>query len=177
MNFHKFVGFVSLIVSGNAIASPCTEGDFSGYQIMKTCKVENIQSTHSDKKIAKVDVCMSFAEKSGGPFGGDLVPWYFGSFQVTKESGETVNFSFHAPDGRHNYRSTLDYTAVDFFDSEFVLESHRVVYPNNSRKGRIELLTLDFNFVTNKISFDYKTRDGVMWGAWQNPVSFRGDCE
>jgi hypothetical protein len=168
--------FVLMAFSTLAVASPCTEGTNSAHTLVKKCSIQNASDTVSGAPLKNVDVCISVIEKSGGPFGGDLIPWFFTHFVVTKESGEKVTYEFNNPDGRHNFRSLQDYTALDFFENEFYLESHRVVYPSGSRKGNIELHTIDFNMNSNSLTFEYTKKNGVLFGAWQKQMAFAGSC-
>ncbi|MEN9811099.1 MAG: hypothetical protein RLZZ488_2666 [Pseudomonadota bacterium] len=162
--------------SVSAFASPCTEGNQSRHRLLKRCTIRETPDLVSGAMIQRVDVCLSKIEKSGGPFGGDMIPWFFSHFEITPVAGEKQTFTFDSPDGRHNFRSVIDYSVIDFTDGFFYMESHRTKYPDNSRKGYVDLHTVTFDQNTKVLRFDYSKRNGVMFGRWEDKISFEAVC-
>lgn len=173
-----FVAMVSLLsVPSMSMASPCTEGEQNQHQLLKACKIKNATDAVSGNKLPNVEVCLSRIEKSGGPFGGDTIPWYYSHFKIENESGEVLQYVFNSPNGRHNFRSLIDYSVVELIDSQFYMESHRTKYPDNSRKGTIDLHVVSFDTNTQILNFDYSKRLGVMFGRWEDKLSFEAHCQ
>lgn len=160
-----------------ASASPCTQGARSQNKLLKSCTIRGAQDLVSGTKLRNVSVCVSVIEKSGGPFGGDMIPWFYSNFEITPETGEKVKFEFDSPDGRHNFRSLIDYSVIDFTDGQYSMESHRTQYPEGSRKGYVDLHTVLFDVNTKMLRFDYSKRNGIMFGRWEDQIAFEGACE
>lgn len=168
---------ISISLPAIAFASPCTSGDQSKNSLLKSCKIPHTTDLVSGTEIRDIEVCLSMVEKSGGPFGGDLIPWYFSNFSFIDSSGQKVEYTFNSPNGRHNFRSPIDYSVVELDESSFYMESHRTKYPQNSRSGNIELHEVSFDLNSGKIRFDYSKRLGVMFGRWVDQVAFEAVCQ
>lgn len=178
MNFLRQMtfAFVSLI-SNVVFASPCTEGNQSQNRLLKSCKISRIKDLVSGGELRDINVCVSVIEKSGGPWGGDLIPWYFSSYSYTDAEGEKVTQEFFSPNGRHNFRSLIDYTVVELDGSAFYMESHRTKYPANERRGSVERHEIDFDLRNGNLKYDYTKRNGVMVGRWTDQVAFEAVCQ
>lgn len=160
-----------------AFSSPCTSGDQSQHQLLKTCTIKQAHDSVSGATLSDIQVCVSQIEKSGGPFGGDTIPWFYSHFSFVDGSGKKVEYVFNSPNGRHNFRSLLDYSVVEMDETEFYMESHRTKYPEGSRSGMIDLHTVTYDLSSSKLTFDYTQRAGVLFGRWTNQVSFEGVCQ
>jgi hypothetical protein len=168
---------LSIALPSTAFASPCTSGDQSQHRLLKSCKIGQTTDLVTGGELRDISVCLSVIEKSGGPFGGDLIPWYFSNFSYTSAEGKKVEHTFFSPNGRHNFRSMIDYSVVELDDSVFYMESHRTKYPENSRSGIIDLHEVTYDLASGKLTFDYTKRMGVMFGRWVDQVGFEAVCK
>lgn len=174
----KFILSSSLLLPGLSYASPCTEGNNSNRTLLKNCRIQSTNDSQSGDELKDIRVCVSSIEKSGGYFGGDLITWYFTHFEITKaSSGEKIEYTFDNPDGRHNFRSPLDYSVVDVNGSQFFLESHRTNYPQDSKKGYIDLHFINYDTQTGNLTFKHDKRDGILKGRWNSILEFEAVCQ
>lgn len=171
------LAIANFLLPAVVLASPCTTGDQSPNTLLKSCRITQTTDLVSGAELHNIDICLSMVEKSGGPFGGDMIPWYFSSFSYTDASGKKVEHTFNSPNGRHNFRSLIDYSVVELYDSMFYMESHRTKYPEGSRSGTIDLHEVTFDLNSGKISLDHSKRMGVMFGRWVDQVAFEAVCQ
>lgn len=169
--------FKSLFMSSVALASPCTDGNQGHHRLLKSCKIARTTDLVLGGELRDINVCMSMIEKSGGPWGGDMIPWYFSNFSYTNAEGKRVEHEFFSPNGRHNFRSLIDYTVIELDESMFYMESHRTKYPANEKRGNIELHEVSFDLNSGNLRFDYSKRNGVMFGRWVEQVAFEAVCQ
>lgn len=166
----------SMAVS-NAFAAPCTEGPYDGRKLLKSCTISVAENEVNGEEIKDIHVCLSRLQKDGGRLGGDKITWFLSTFEMTHESGETEAFVFDTPDGRHNFRSPIDYAVTEFSSDFFYMESHRTKYPENSRKGYIDWHMVDFDVASGALSFEYRKRSGIMLGRWSDKIKFQAVCQ
>ncbi|MBM3382696.1 MAG: hypothetical protein FJY29_09685 [Betaproteobacteria bacterium] len=171
------LAILSVFLPATVFASPCTSGEQSKNSLIKSCKITSTTDFVTGAELRDIEICLSVVKKSGGAFGGDLIPWYFSNFSYTNAAGMKVHYTFNSPNGRHNFRSPMDYSVVEFNGSQLFMESHRTQYPENSRKGQIALHEVEFDINSGKIKFDYSQRLGVMFGSWVDQVAFEAVCQ
>ncbi|MFZ9521091.1 MAG: hypothetical protein ACO3A4_11510 [Silvanigrellaceae bacterium] len=159
-----------------ANAAPCNEGPNQGRRLIKACQAESVRNEVSGETISNVNLCLSSLQKDGGAFGGDRITWFLSSFEMVRESGEVEKFEFDTPDGRHNFRSPIDYAVTEFSNDYFYMESHRTKYTDGSRKGYVDWHLVDFDTASGTLNFEYRQRSGVMLGRWSDKIKFAAVC-
>ena len=168
---------VSTVVVSNAFAAPCNEGPNQDRRLIKSCSIESVENEISGEKLSNIDICLSSLQKDGGRFGGDRITWFLSSFEMTRESGETESFQFDTHDGRHNFRSPMDYAVTEFSNNFFYMESHRTKYADGSRKGTIDWHMIDFDTNSGSITFEHRHRTGKILGRWLDKIKFTAVCK
>ncbi|MEY2986634.1 MAG: hypothetical protein RJB13_155 [Pseudomonadota bacterium] len=168
---------VSAVGVSSAFAAPCNEGPNQGRRLIKSCSIESVENEVSGEKLSNISICLSSLQKEGGRFGGDRITWFLSSFDMTRESGETESIQFDTPDGRHNFRSPIDYAVTEFSNNFFYMESHRTKYADGSRKGTIEWHMVDFDTSSGSITFEHRQKSGTMLGRWADKIKFSAVCQ
>lgn len=172
---------VALVAStlgvSNVFAAPCNEGVNQGRRLIKSCSIESVENEVSGENLSNIKICLSSLQKDGGRFGGDRITWFLSTFEMTRESGEVETLQFDTPDGRHNFRSPIDYAVTEFNRDFFYMESHRTKYVDGSRKGTIEWHMVDFDTGSGSITFEHRQKSGTMLGRWSDKVKFSAVCQ
>lgn len=168
---------ISSVAISNAFAAPCSEGANQNRRLIKSCTIDSAVNEVSGEKLSNISICLSSLQKEGGRFGGDRITWFLSTFEMTRESGETQSFEFDTPDGRHNFRSPIDYAVTEFSSNFFYMESHRTKYPEGSRKGTIDLHKVDFDTVSGSLNFEHSHRTGTILGRWSDKIRFSAICQ
>lgn len=164
------------ICASNAFAAPCNEGANQGRRLIKSCTIDSVQNEISGEIISDIKVCLSSLQKDGGRFGGDRITWFLSSIEMTRGTGEIESFEFDTPDGRHNFRSPIDYAVTEFSSDFYYMESHRTKYIDGSRKGYIDWHLVDLDTKSGAMAFQHRQRSGTVLGRWSDKIRFEAVC-
>lgn len=176
--YKLILSVIMTLISFPSIAdtSLCASSTSSTHRVLKTCRADKIEIDTQNQRWQKVDFCLSREERSGGPFGGETIPWYFTNIRLTSAQGEELIIKLENPDGRHNFRSPIDYSVLDLTEGLFLLDSHRTKYPNDNRRGYIDQHLVLFNFSTNRLELTQNQRNPVQFGKWKELFSLAAEC-
>jgi hypothetical protein len=167
---------IGLGLSVNALASVCTDGELSKRNLLVECKANDLVDTRNGSLYSEVKFCISREWRDGGPFGGEKIPWYFTHIEVIDDAGGVQSYTFDNPDGRHNFRSLLDYTELFHDGGDFALLSNRTVYPAPMKPGKIHTHNVEFNFGSGRLFVNYDRSERVNFGKVTEIIEIQGTC-
>lgn len=174
MVLSAFLGLVS--IPAMADSTLCATSSNSTLRVLKSCSSNQVITGTQPSVWSKAELCLSREERSGGPFGGETIPWFYTNIRLTSVEGKELLIQLENPDGHHNFRSPIDYSDLDLTDGLFLLESHRTKYPNGNRRGHVDQHIVNFNFTTDKLEVWHNQRSPIQFGKWREELSFAADC-
>jgi hypothetical protein len=172
----KSLALSGLGLSFSALGSVCQDGELSKRQLLVDCTAKDLTDSRNGIVYPELKFCVSREWREGGPFGGEKVPWFYTHIEAVDANGAVQTYTFDNPDGRHNFRSMIDFTELYHDDYYFSLLSNRTVYPGRLKAGKIHIHQVEFDFGSGELSVSYDRSERVLFGKVTDILHVQGIC-